>query len=52
MNVCDFVVCYFVVQIALIFCRVWSEQSASSFVWICFVLSRQKLYVGMIVCIS
>ena len=25
---------YFEVQIALIFCRVWSEQSASCFVWI------------------
>ena len=30
------------------------EQSASCFVWIsyCFVLSRQKLYVGMVVYIS
>ena len=27
-------VVYFEVQIALIFCRVWSEQSASYFVWI------------------
>ena len=28
------VLVYFEVQIALIFCRVWSEQSASYFVWI------------------
>ena len=27
-------VVYFKVQIAVIFCRVWSEQSASCFVWI------------------
>ena len=25
---------YFEVQITLIYCRVWSEQSASCFVWI------------------
>ena len=25
---------YFEVQIALIFCRIWSEQSVSCFVWI------------------
>ena len=31
----------------LIFRRVLREQSAS-----CFVLSRKKLYVGMVVCIS
>ena len=27
-------VVYLEVQIALIFCRVWSEQSASCFIWI------------------
>ena len=37
----------FEVQIALIFCRVWSEQSEQS--ESCFVLSRQKLYVAMVV---
>ena len=34
---------YFEVQIDRILCRVRSEQSAS-----CFVLSREKLYVGMV----
>ena len=31
---CSAVLFIFRVQIALIFCRVWNEQSASCFVWI------------------
>ena len=42
-------------RLLLHFHRVWSEQSVSCFVWIycgvlCFV--QEKLYVGMIVCVS
>ena len=33
-GVLDRVLLYLEVQIALIFCRVWSEQSASCFVWV------------------
>ena len=43
-------------HIALIFRRVWSEESASCFVLdlvrYYYVFSRQKLYLGMVVCIS
>ena len=44
----------FIVRSRLLFCRVWCEQSASCLDLVrgCFVLSRQKLYVGMVVSIS
>ena len=47
-------VVYFEGQIVLIFCRVWSEQSASCFVWCEIILfcPGKKLYVSMVVCIS
>ena len=30
----DVIIYYFKVQISLIFCKVWGEESASCFVWI------------------
>ena len=41
-------------RLARIFCKVWCDRVQvvlSGFSKSCFVLSRQKLYVGMVVCI-